>query len=72
VSYALAAAIPLSLWAISRPLPGAVAVVAVGGLFVAARRVRRLVRCLRDCRGFAVDLFGSVRITVAQVPVDGD
>jgi hypothetical protein len=72
VSYALAAAIPLSLWAISRPLPGAVAVAAVGGLFVAARRVRRLVRCLRDCRGFAVDLFGSVRITVAQVPVDGD
>lgn len=69
-SYALAAAIPLSLWIVSRPLAGAVVLAAVAGLVVAARRAPGVTRCLRDCRGIAFDLGDAVRITVTWDPAD--
>ena len=64
--YALLATGVLSLWAVSNPTAGAVALAAALGLFVGVRRAAALVRCLRVCREFTVDLGGSVRITVTR------
>lgn len=69
-SYALAAAFPLALWAVSRPLAGTVVLAATAGLYVGARRAAELVRCLHDCGAFTFDLVGNVRVTVAQAHVD--
>lgn len=64
------AAIPASLWIVSRPLAGTAVLAAVAGLVVGARRTYRLARCFRDCQGFAFDVAGRARITVARTPTD--
>lgn len=64
------AAIPTLLWVVSRPLAGTAALVAVAGLVVGVRRAYRLARCFRDCQGFAFDVAGRARITVARTPTD--
>lgn len=53
------------LWAASAPLTAVALAVAVAVTVAAARRVRRLARCVEHCRGLAVDFPGSVRVTVA-------
>lgn len=69
-AYALMAAVLLLLWAVSNPLAGAIALAAIVGLSVGARRAVRLIRCFQDCREFAVDLVGNVRITVTRTSPD--
>ncbi|NHN61207.1 MULTISPECIES: hypothetical protein [Halorussus] len=69
VSYAVIAAIPFALWVVSRPMAGAVALASLAGLVVGARRVHALHQCFRDCRGFAFDLAGRVRVTITP-PAD--
>lgn len=68
--YAVAAAFPLALWTASSPLAGAVALVAVAGLFVVVRRAYGLVRCLRHCRAMAFEVTPNVRVTVTWRRVD--
>jgi hypothetical protein len=65
VSYAMAAAIPVLLWAGSDPAAAALALAGAAGAFVAARYARRVARCVDQCRGVAFDLPGRVRVTVA-------
>lgn len=70
VSYVMAAAIPLSLWALSHPLVG-IAVLAAGvGLFVGARRASRLAWCVDNCRELTFDLAGELRVSITHVPTD--
>lgn len=69
-SYALAAAFPLALWAVSRPLAGTVALAATAGLYVGARRASELVRCVYDCQALTLAPVGNVRITVTRPRVD--
>lgn len=69
--YALMAAFPLLLLVIAHPVAGSLLFAALLGTVLAARRVRRLVRCLYECGGFAFDLGGRVRITVARPHCDG-
>ena len=68
--YALIAALFLSLWIASNPIAGTVGLTAAVGLFVGARRTAGLVRCLRVCREFTVDLGGSLQITITNTRVD--
>ncbi|WP_157971746.1 hypothetical protein [Halorussus litoreus] len=70
VSYAMVLAVPIALWAVSEPLAGAVVVATLAGLAVATRRAYGLVRCFRQCRGFAFDLGETARITVTQTSSD--
>ena len=69
-AYAVVAAVPVLFWAVSNPLSAVAALALVAGLRVGARRVADLVRCLRDCGGFAVDLGESVRVTVTRPPAN--
>ncbi|NHN40714.1 hypothetical protein G9C85_03565 [Halorubellus sp. JP-L1] len=66
VAYGLLAAVPASLWLLTHPLLGAVAVAAFGGLSVASHRTLELYRCVQTCGGFALDLGDSVQICVGQ------
>jgi Flp pilus assembly protein TadB len=66
VSYGMMAAVFLSLWLVSNPLAGVVALAASAVAVITVRRAAELARCFRDCGGFAFDLGGRVRITVAQ------
>ena len=68
-SYALVAAVPLLLWAAVHPLAGGVILAGAVGLAVAARRALGLLRCFRDCPGFAV-VAGPVRIAVTPARAD--
>ena len=70
MTYAALAAFPLLLWLASRPLAGILVLATVAGLFVGARRASKLVRCLYDCGGFAIDPGGNVRICVTRTRVD--
>jgi len=70
VSYALVAAVPLLLWAVSYPLASVVAFGTIAGLFTGGRRAYRLIRCFHDCQRFAFDLGGTARITVTNIRVD--
>lgn len=65
-AYAIVAAVPLLLWVATRPVAGAAALAAAGGLAVGTRRLLRLRRCLNDCGGFAVDLVGDVQVRVTR------
>jgi len=69
-SYALVAAIPVLLWVASNPLAGGIGLAAVLVLRAGARRGADLVRCLRDCGGFAIDLGENVRISVTRPPAN--
>lgn len=64
VSYALMAAIPVLLWAASSPLAAGLVAAGSAGAVVTTRQARRLARCVRTCRRLAVDLPGTVRLTV--------
>ncbi|WP_232686381.1 hypothetical protein [Halobacterium zhouii] len=64
--YAVMAAVPLSLFTASNPLAGAAVVASLGALAVSARRTATLVECFNECQGFAFDVAGRVRITVAH------
>ena len=65
-AYASVAAVPLLLWVATRPVVGATALAAAGGLVVGARRLLRLRRCLNECGGFVFDLAGDVRVRVTR------
>ena len=65
-AYAIVAAVPLLLWVATRPVVGATALAAAGGLVVGARRLLRLRRCLNECGGFVFDLAGDVRVCVTR------
>lgn len=69
--YALVAATPVLLWAVEYPLTAIAALVTVGVLVAAARRVSRLVRCLYGCRPLTIDVTSSVRITITRPHADG-
>lgn len=64
--YLVVAGVVLLLWAASDPLAGTVALVVAGVTLVAVRRAARLVRCLRVCGGFTLDLAGGLRVTVSR------
>ena len=68
--YATLAAVPLLLWLVSQPLTGAVAVVTTAGAVIGVRRTAGLLRCFRECGGFAFDVGGSVRVCVSQSQLD--
>jgi len=70
VSYALVAAVPVLFWVASNPLAGVVGLAAALALRAGARRGAALVRCLRDCGEFAVDLGEALRVTVTRPPAD--
>lgn len=65
-SYALIAAVAAALWLFSNPVTGAVLLTAIAGLALAGRRAVTLARCARNCRRFAVDLLGDVRLTITK------
>jgi hypothetical protein len=69
--YLLLAVLLLALWTVSNPLAGTAVLATVVGLSVGARRAAALVRCLRVCREFTVDLGRGVSITVTNAGVDG-
>jgi hypothetical protein len=70
VSYLLMAAIPLSMWAVSHPLDGAV-LLAIGAVAaVGTRRAAELAQCLSECGGFALDVGETLRITVTRRRAD--
>ena len=69
-AYAVVAAVPVLFWAVSNPLSAVAGLAIVAGLRIGARRVADLVRCLRDCGEFAVDLGESVRVTVTRPPAN--
>lgn len=64
-SYAAVFGVVALLWATSAPMTAAALAVAVTVTVAAARRVRRLARCVEQCRGLALDFPGSIRVTVA-------
>lgn len=69
-SVVLLAVLPVAFWTVAHPFAGA-ALLAVGvGAFVAVRRATLLARCLAECGEFAVDLGGSLRITVTHPATD--
>lgn len=70
-AYVAIATVPLALFAVSNPLAGAGVVASLGVLAVGARRTATLVECFHECQGFAFDVAGRVRITVAH-PSSGD
>lgn len=65
-SYGLLLAVPVLLWVASEPLVGTLAVATAAVAVAVGRRVHRLVRCLRDCGGFVVDLGRTTRICVTS------
>lgn len=70
VSYALVAAIPLLLWAITNPLAGTVSLVGVAGLIIGGRHAYRLRRCFYQCQELTFRLGETAQITVTQLPTD--
>lgn len=70
VSYAMAAALPLLVWIISKPRARTVILAAIWGLFVGGRRAYRLTRRFYNGERFTFNLRGKVRITVTQIPTD--
>lgn len=66
VTYALLAAVPLSLWAVAHPTAGALAVATVAGLVTVGRRAAAVARCLATCRQLTFDLAGDIRVTVTR------
>lgn len=63
-NFALAAVMSFGIWAVSYPVYAAVLVAGTTLAVVATRRARRLARCVEECRGLAMDLPGTVDITV--------
>ncbi|UPV99147.1 hypothetical protein M0R88_11480 [Halorussus gelatinilyticus] len=70
VSYAMMLAIPVAMWAASNLVTGGIAVAATAGLLVVGRRAYELARCFSECGGFALDVGGKARITVAWTHTD--
>lgn len=70
VRYAVVAAVPILLWAVSQPVTAVLAVGAIAALSIATRRGYGLVRCFSDCQAMVFDLGGVARITVRQAPTD--
>lgn len=64
-SYAAMFGVVALVWATSAPVTAAALAVAAAATVAVARRVRRLARCVEQCRGLALDFPGSVRVTVA-------
>jgi len=70
VSYALGAAIPLLLWAITSPLAGTASLVSIAGLVVGGLQAYKLHRCFHRCQEFTVQLGETAQITVTQLPAN--
>lgn len=70
VSYALVAAIPLLLWAISNPFAATVSLVGVAGLLIGGHHAYKLRRCFYQCQELRFRLGETAQITVAQLPTD--
>jgi hypothetical protein len=70
VRYAIVAAVPILLWAVSQPVTAVLALGAIAVLGTAARRGYGLVRCFYDCQAMIFDLGGVARITIRQAPTD--
>lgn len=68
--YAFVAAFPVLLWAVSNPVFAVLAGGGVAASYLGARHGYRLARCFRDCKAMTVDVAGTARITVRQVPSD--
>lgn len=68
--YAILAAVPIALWAISQPMVAVLTLGAIAGLSFATRRSYRLARCFYDCEAMTFDLGGTARITIKQTPTD--
>ena len=64
VSYAMMAAIPFLLWAVSDPLAAGLTVAGSAGAVVATKHARRLAHCIEECQELALDLPGTVGVTV--------
>lgn len=70
VSYALVAAVPLLLWALSNPLPGIVTLGGVAVLVVGGRHAYELHRCFYHCQKLTFQFGETAQITVTQLPTD--
>lgn len=68
--YAILAAVPVALWAVSQPVTAALTLGAVAALGIVTRRGYGLARCFYDCEAMTFDLGGTARITVTQTPTD--
>jgi uncharacterized membrane protein YdfJ with MMPL/SSD domain len=65
-SYATIAIVLLLMWAFSDPVTAVVTLTTGVGLFVGTRRSLSVIRCFRECGGFAFNLGNSVHICVAR------
>jgi hypothetical protein len=63
-SYAMMAAFPLLLWAVSEPVTAGLLIAGSAGAVVVTTHARRLARCVEECRGLVLDLPGTVDVTV--------
>lgn len=70
VSYALVAAVPLLLWAISNLLAGTVTLVGVTALVIGGRHAYKLRRCFYRCQKLTFQLGEIAQITITQLPTD--
>ena len=70
VSYALVAAVPLLLWAISNPLAGTITLVSVTALVIGGRNAYKLRHCFYHCQKLTFQLGETAQITVTQLPTD--
>jgi hypothetical protein len=70
VRYAVVAAVPILLWAVSQPVASLLALGGIAAIGIAARRGYGLVRCFYDCEAMVFDLGGKARITISQAPTD--
>lgn len=63
---AVVLSVPLLLWAAANPLAATLSLAVATGAAVAVRRAVRLRRCLAECGGVAVDLWGDRRLCIAR------
>jgi hypothetical protein len=66
VSWAMVATVFLLVWAVSYPVLGALALVALVGLVAVRRRVRWLARCVAECRQLTIPLGRHGHITIGR------
>jgi hypothetical protein len=64
LTYALAAAIPVLLWAVSSPGAAVLTVTVVAAASFAVRYTRRLARCVDKCRGVSFTVPRTARVSV--------
>jgi hypothetical protein len=66
LSYAVVGAVTVVLWVLSDPVAGLLVLASLAGLVVGLRRAAVLVRCLRTCGGFTVEVPGGIQVCISR------